>query len=180
MTSPASDTPHLLAALKEAQDTVRAYDTKAQIVGVGYIFALRVAGGIGAENPAPAPFEPWIILVAWAFVMTPIFFFGMVLYPSRKVAPKLAGSAGSVGHMLYVEPDRADDVDAYLEAAGECDWRREIAYELMKTSGLRDLKRTRFLRALFAAALGFLLVFLERRVRILNRGFPFGSNRDSL
>jgi len=30
----------------------------------------------------------------------------------------------------------------------------------MKTSGLRDLKRTRFLRALFAAALGFLLIFL--------------------
>ena len=28
----------VLSALKEVQDTVRAYDTKAQIVGVGYIF----------------------------------------------------------------------------------------------------------------------------------------------
>jgi len=160
MTSPASDTPHLLAALKEAQDNVRTYDTKAQIVGIGYIFALNVAGGIGRQNPDSAAFEPWIILLAWAFVMTPIFFFGMVLYPSRKVAPKLAGAASSVRRVLYVEPDRVGDVDAFLEAADGCDWRREIAYELMKTSALRDLKRQRFLRALFAAALGFLLIFL--------------------
>jgi len=160
MTLPTSDTPHLLAALKEAQDNVRAYDTKAQIVGIGYIFALGIVGGIGERNPDPVGFEPWMVLFAWGFVMLPIIFFGMALYPSRKVAPKLAGAASSLRHLLYVEPDRIGDVDAYLEAAEGCDWRREIAYELMKTSGLRDLKRRRFLRALFAAALGFLLIFL--------------------
>jgi len=32
----------LMASLKEVQDTVRAYDTKAQIVGVGYIFAIGI------------------------------------------------------------------------------------------------------------------------------------------
>jgi len=162
MISSGSDIPHLLAALKEAQDTVRAYDTKAQIVGIGYIFALGIIRGIGARNPAPIDFEPWMILFSWAFVMLPIVFFGMVLYPSRKVAPKLAGSAGSVRHMFYVETDQVNEVDAYLESAKDCDWRREIAYELMKTSGLRDLKRARFLRALFAAALGFVLIFLAQ------------------
>lgn len=32
----------LNASLGEAPSTVRAYDTKAQIVGIGYIFALRI------------------------------------------------------------------------------------------------------------------------------------------
>ncbi len=31
-------------ALSEAQTTVRSYDTKAQIVGVGYVFALGIVG----------------------------------------------------------------------------------------------------------------------------------------
>jgi len=33
----------ILAALKEVQDTVRAYDTKAQIVGVGFIFTMALS-----------------------------------------------------------------------------------------------------------------------------------------
>lgn len=33
----------------EAQATVRAYDTKAQIVGVGYIFALGIVGQVFDE-----------------------------------------------------------------------------------------------------------------------------------
>ncbi len=32
----------LMASLKEVQDTVRAYDTKAKIVDVGYIFAIGI------------------------------------------------------------------------------------------------------------------------------------------
>lgn len=34
----------LCDSLSEAQSTVRSYDTKAQIVGIGYIFALGVIG----------------------------------------------------------------------------------------------------------------------------------------
>ena len=41
----------MLAALKEVQDTVRAYDTKAQIVGVGFIFTIGVIVNIGSRLP---------------------------------------------------------------------------------------------------------------------------------
>jgi len=50
----------MLASLKEGQDTVRAYDTKAQIVGVGYISAIGIIENLGArianmpETGAPA------------------------------------------------------------------------------------------------------------------------------
>ena len=50
----------MLASLREGQDIVRAYDTKAQIVGVGYIFAIGIIVNLGArianmpETGAPA------------------------------------------------------------------------------------------------------------------------------
>ena len=47
----------VLAALKEVQDTVRAYDTKAQIVGVGFIFSIGIITGLGERLPAMADFS---------------------------------------------------------------------------------------------------------------------------
>ena len=48
-----NDSVHALMLLKdslaEAQNSVRSYDTKAQIVGVGYIFALNVIGQLSAQ-----------------------------------------------------------------------------------------------------------------------------------
>ena len=51
-------------SLAEAQATVRAYDTKAQIVGVGYIFALGVAGRTEALLPEASELNPLIVSVA--------------------------------------------------------------------------------------------------------------------
>ena len=41
----------LQASLTEAQATVRGYDTKAQIVGVGYILALSVVARVAGPIP---------------------------------------------------------------------------------------------------------------------------------
>ncbi len=49
-------------SLAEAQSTVRAYDTKAQIVGVGYIFALGVVGSFEALLPEASELNPLIPL----------------------------------------------------------------------------------------------------------------------
>jgi len=38
----------LFSALKEAQDSIRAFDVKAQIVGIGYIFATGIIAAIGS------------------------------------------------------------------------------------------------------------------------------------
>ena len=48
----------LLAALQEAQSVVRSYDTKAQIVGVGYILALNLVLHFGDLLPTHAPLGP--------------------------------------------------------------------------------------------------------------------------
>ena len=76
-------------ALAEAQTTVRAYDTKAQIVGVGYAFALGIVGATKDWLPAAGGGSVLSVLVFWLVVMAPLVLFGFVLYPSRKTAPEV-------------------------------------------------------------------------------------------
>ncbi|MEM9683040.1 MAG: hypothetical protein AAF942_07230 [Pseudomonadota bacterium] len=147
--------------LMEAQATVRAYDTKAQIVGVGYIFALGIVGQVGEQLPATPEADLPMFLVAWGIVIMPILLFGFVLYPTRKVAPKLAKKPERKLHyVLYVEAAQERSVATLREAAEQCDPVDEMAFELLKVSGLRELKRQRFLRALFAAGICFFILFL--------------------
>lgn len=168
-----SDTPNqqslslLRDSLSEAQATVRGYDTKAQIVGVGYIFALGVVGRFERWMPQPTEVNAVVnTLVAWSVVILPIVLFGYVLYPSRKRAPKLANKPSvKLEYVLYVDPNKIGSVEELSDAAGRSDPVHEVAFELLKVSKLRELKRKRFLRALFAAGFCFALIFSSHLTR---------------
>ena len=151
----------ILSSLMEGQNSVRAFDTKAQIVGIGYIFAVNIVTNIGAHNPNTPEFTSLLVILAWVLVMLPIIMFSAVLYPSRKTAPKIHEQSSKKIKKLYnLSTDYHEDIDKYLENLEDCDINAELSYELMKVIALRDLKRIRFLRALFAAALSFALLFL--------------------
>ncbi len=148
-------------SLNEAQATVRAYDTKAQIVGVGYIFALGIVSQVNDALGETGEAGVLYILVAWGIVILPILLFGLVLYPSRKTAPQLSQSEENLEHILYVDPNKHADVGELIGAAGRAEPIRELAFELLKISKLRELKRRRFVRALFATGISFALLFLS-------------------
>lgn len=148
-------------SLDEAQISVRAYDTKAQIVGVGYIFALNVIGQIGNLLTHKEETGLATIVVAWTIVILPIMLFGYVLYPARKSVAQVADDAGPK-HMLYLHPERYGSASALIEAAKECDPTDEIAFELLKISELRESKRKRFVRGLTAAGIAFLMLFANQ------------------
>ena len=146
----------LRISLEEAQATVRAYDTKAQIVGIGYTFALNivaaVVGGLPGAGTDGLPF----VIVFWAVVMAPLFFFGYVLYPSRRTAPTVSDSAEmGVERVLYVQTARHRTVADLRAAVSKVDWTTELAYELLKVSKLREQKRLRFITALYVTVLSF-------------------------
>ncbi len=155
----------LMASLREVQDTVRAYDTKAQIVGVGYIFAIGIIISLGARIANMPEMTAVPITFAWLFFIFPIALFGAVLYPSRKVAPRLGENRAHAHRTFYVEPEHIHNVDAYLAAVDAGDPKKEIAYEILKIAGLREIKRRRFLRALWAAAMSFVLLFFLQVLR---------------
>ena len=58
-------------ALAEAQQTVRAYDTKAQIVGVGYIFALGIVFKLGEVLPKVERSDVALVIGGWTVVILP-------------------------------------------------------------------------------------------------------------
>lgn len=156
-------------SLKDAQDTVRAYDTKAQIVGVGYIFSLNVISQVGQIIPdKPMDTNVFSILVPWAFVIIPIVLFGWVLYPTRNTSKLLrASSERASKHILFFEPSPKNTVAALKAAVLEADPIDEVAYEILKVSKLREIKRSRFLRALFGAALAFFILFISHIFMLL-------------
>lgn len=154
-------------ALAEAQTTVRSYDTKAQIVGVGYVFALGIVGRLGELLPDVGEVGMEVVVVSWAVVILPILLFGYVLHPTRKTAPHVADPRAELNSVLYIDPAKLDSVEAVKVAVAECDPESEYAFELIKVTKLRELKRKRFLRALFAAAVGFLFLFGSQVIRSL-------------
>ena len=152
-------------SLAEAQTTVRAYDNKAQIVGVGYMFALAVIGDFETLLPKASELNLLALSVACSAIL-PILLFGFVLYPSRKSAAKFAvQSEATPEQVLYVNPTNLGTVKALKEAVDRCDPIIELSFELLKVSQLRELKRRRFLRALFMAAVAFLFIFATHFIR---------------
>ncbi|WP_298465999.1 hypothetical protein [uncultured Erythrobacter sp.] len=144
-------------SLDEAQVSVRAYDTKAQIVGVGYIFALNIISDIGKLGSEQGAANVVTIALAWFLVVLPIALFGYVLYPVRKSTQ--AETEDGRSHIFYLHPDRYGSAKHLIEAAEQCDPVDEIANELMQISLLRESKRKRFVTALAAAGFAFSALF---------------------
>ncbi len=147
-------------SLDEAQVSVRAYDTKAQIVGVGYIFALSIIGDIGRLANDQGGGGIVAVVIAWVLVVLPIVLFGYVLYPKRK-STEVETSDGRT-HIFYLHPDRYGSAKHLIEAAEKCDPVDEIANELMEISLLRESKRKRFVIALASAGVTFAALFASQ------------------
>jgi len=161
----------LLNALNEAQRSVRAFDTKAQIVGIGYIFSLGIVGTVGSLNPEKYDFNTLTIIFAWLIVILPIMQFGSVLYPSRKLAPPLGEKSEHIKHIYHVSMDKVESVDHYLSNVEYCNIKKELAYELIKVSGLRELKRIRFVRGLYLSCFSFLSIFASQIILAIDTNF---------
>ncbi len=153
-------------SLAEAQTTVRAYDTKAQIVGVGYAIALGVVGRFETLLPKASELNLFNLLVACVAIL-PLLLFGFVLHPSRRTVKKLAKqSEATPEHVHYVDPTKLGSVEALREAVDRCDPINEVSVELLKVSQLREVKRRRFLRALFATAVAFIFIYATHFIRV--------------
>ena len=159
----------LKLALTECQATVRSYDTKAQIVGVSYIFALNIVLQLGAMLPVGTPrFSVLYVLFSWMVMIAPVAMFGFVLYPTRKNVRSLKAEFPDIAHALYIDPDQQNNPGQYLEKVNESNFSDELTHELFKISDLRELKRKRFLRALFCAGLALLVLFFGQLSRMMS------------
>ncbi len=151
----------LYASLKEAQDNIRTYDTKAQIVGIGFIFTIGTITKLTHLELLENQSGVLILVLSWALIMVPLITFVSVLYPTRKMAPSILRGRREVQALFYLHPNEVKSLNEYVSQLEKIDIMRELTYELMKVSILRELKRKRFLRAIFVSSLSllFLLFF---------------------
>lgn len=146
----------LLSSLDSVHDSIRVYDSKAQIVGIGFILSLGfVTASSGGQEPSRI-----LDVFTWLLGVIPVVMFGWVLFPSRRMAPKLGTKCNKLQRSYYVLGDRYADLDEYTAAFDKSDWKTELLYEIQKNSLLRDMKRKRFVRALAAAGISFSLMLL--------------------
>ncbi|MEQ8506871.1 MAG: hypothetical protein RIB80_16235 [Rhodospirillales bacterium] len=155
----------LLSILAEAQQSVRSYDTKAQIVAVGYILALQVVLRAGAQVPVPMEHAALYVFAGWAILVLPVIMFALVLYPSHANKVSRKRDFGQCSGVMYFDKKRFPDVESYVRAVAGVDWVRDTACEIIKVSDIRDKKRTRFLRALYGTGGAFIMLFLAQMMR---------------
>jgi len=156
----------LLSALDETHASIRAYDTKAQIVGIGFIFSIGVLSNLIANFEIEREYGILYLLIGFLLLIGPVILFGAVLFPSRKIAPSLGTSADTVRHCYYYQSDTTDNLQTVLDNQNKADWQKEITYELMKVSLLRDLKRKRFIRALLASGASFIIIVAANAIKL--------------
>jgi uncharacterized membrane protein (UPF0136 family) len=145
--------------------TVRAYDTKAQIVGIGYIFALGIVFQFANKLDPNASQSTDQVILAWTFIIVPIILFGAVLYPTRKIVPSLRSTQFEDHGYYYVLPGQHKTAADYPRNLRQSNLVEELSSEVLKIAELRDLKRRRFLRALWAAMISFLALFVSQLIR---------------
>ncbi len=156
----------LYAALKESQDNIRTYDTKAQIVGIGFIFTIGMATKFHTWTATPDSWQLWAIVATWVLIIVPVVLFGAVLYPTRRFAPSVLRNKDLVKGMFYMND--VESLADYVNQLNDMDTEQELSYEILKVSYLRDLKRRRFLNALTAATISLILLFILQLLPTLN------------
>jgi len=162
------DRVFILAALKETHDTIRSYDAKAQIVGIGFIFTLGVLKSFGESIGDPIESSTLVTALFWILAVGPIVLFGSVLYPSRSKLSQAYVMETGIQHAFYFGTKKERSIDEYLSDIAACDWRRELAFELMKASKLREIKRKRFIAALMLSGFSFLVIASFQIFRTIN------------
>jgi len=67
---------------------------------------------------------------------------------------------------LYLDASKRNSVKDIRQAAIKTDPFKEYSYESLIILSLRETKRVRFLRGLFASALAFAVLFIEQLMRV--------------
>jgi hypothetical protein len=90
----------LLSSLNEVQQTIRAYGTKAQIMGVGFIFSITMVGKLLENLPVAQQYDLGYLIGGFLLLIGPVALFGTVLYPSRRSAPKTETDGSKVRRLF--------------------------------------------------------------------------------
>lgn len=150
--------------LDETQETIRAYDTKAEIFAVILtIFVGVINFGMVSEAGKAHCWINTMSLFSMGIGVVSLFVVGMVLWPRKNPFQGIeTGDNKPKGtyYFLLNNTTAFKNLDGFLAKIDATDWKRELAYEVLKASCIRDKKHFWFCWALKCAALSLLCVAL--------------------
>jgi hypothetical protein len=150
--------------LDQTQETIRAYDTKAEVLAI----ILPLVVGVINSNVVNENCKMHIgfNLLSFSSILLAIltlFTVGMVLRPRKDLFRQIDAGAYAPKQTYFVSLQARPDfrsLDEYLRQVDATDWKRELAFAVLVTSCIRDKKHYWFNRALSCAALTLLVIIL--------------------
>jgi len=149
----------LLAAISDTQNTIRAYDFKAEILAALITLLIGfIAFFLGHDHHSAFKTTVESLIIASAFGT--LFQLALVLYPSRKPINSILMGTYKPSGVFYLSPAsiKSTTVDEMIQSIGKTDWLSELTFELVKISAIRERKMKWFTRALTMSFVMFVLV----------------------
>ena len=147
-------------AIEDTQETIRAYDTKAEILGI----LLTLAVGITNFSLLPelALYSRIALVCSWLVSLAAVGLLGLVLHPKANQFKDISFGTFSPNGTYYLNQVTAsaqNTVSSLADKAVNTNWVEELMYESMKLSLIRDRKHYWFVLALRVTGVALLLIF---------------------
>ena len=157
---------YTLAAIADTQESIRAYDTKSEILAV--LLTLAITFVNYDNNLCLSSFIGWIVFATTIAGLVSITFIGTVLFPVSNPEEQIELGDYKPKRVFFVSPPQLKSgfsVAEHVKAVNKADLQAESSYELLKLSFIRNRKGKWFLRALYAAYAVVFLIFVYVIVR---------------
>lgn len=146
-------------AIGDSQQTIRGYDTKAEILGLLLTLALAITNFNHMQSMQG--FGQLLVMASWLTSLIALGFLGLVLHPNMNNFKGLSFGTytPTCVYFLHNVTGAASNSVSDLETkARSTDWTQELMYESMKLSLIREKKHKWFIRSLMLTAVTLLLV----------------------
>ncbi len=149
--------------IDETQETIRAYDIKAEILAIILTLLIGVINFTLVNKFNSIGCIKYTALTTVAIGVISLFAIGLVLYPKKDVFKNIQTNTYKPKRTHFVNirsTPSFDNIDVYLNEVDSTDWKHELAYEVLKISLIRDRKHSCFVWALRFSGLTLLGVII--------------------
>ncbi len=149
----------LLDAMNDVQETIRAFDLKAEILTgiLTLLIGMVVFAWHGHDNGIK--YLDILIIISEFLAIGCL---GAVLFPANNPLGSVTNGIYAPKGVYYLSglTLKKESVSDIAKKLANTNWSEELVFELVKVSSIRERKNRWFVRALWASAAGFGLLFV--------------------
>jgi hypothetical protein len=137
----------LLKTLEETQQTIRAYDVKSEVLTIILTLIVSIVNFNMVSEFKSCYSIRFLSLVSLVLTIFSLLAAGLVLFPRKNLFKQIILGTYKPKFTYFVDLDIVPsfrNLDEYLNQVDSTDWKKEVAYEVLKTSCIRDHKHRWF------------------------------------